>query len=924
MRLKTNIYFIVISIMASGKKNNTVSLSDMLKKHIIPKENPEKLKITHTSLGNPKGSYHIVGEKYGTFMDLYCKAIDSGTELYLTEVHLEFSSILIDIDIKYSLRSKNNDHRYTHSIIEKIIKIYNKYIELFFDIEPDDYKAYLLEKDTPTLILSDDENEVYKYKDGVHIIFPFIWTKSNVQYIIREYVINELKSDNEIIKMLNDQNLYEVIDEAVIERNNWLMYGSAKPEYEKNKYKLTRIYDKNLSFRSYEELDKIEILELPKLLSIRQIKDDDEKAKFNENYSFDKITELHCRMFPGKKKTNMDDIRKVKKLCDMLSKKRICDYEKWISLGWCLHNIHDGLLHVWVELSSHDTSKFKAGECEKKWKNFRKDGYNIGSLYRWAKEDNPELYAEFILEENSEILKRSLSCNDYDVAKAFHEIFKDDYKCSCTKNKIWYEFKNNRWTPIDGSNALFNKLNEDMVHKYANMAQAYSVKMLNANNEDKEMYGNYMDQALKLSRKLRTVSFKKHLIEELTHLYHDGDFANKLDEDRDLLCFLNGVYDLKNNIFREGRPEDCISLCTGINYIPFDANDKNVKKVLQFFSEIQPEKDMMNYILDLMASCLQGHTPDEKFHIWTGTGGNGKSLAINLFQLSLGDYACTLPITILTSKRPSATTANPEIAKTKGKRFCVFQEPEHDDKIHVGYMKEISGGDKISARSLFKEPIEFIPQFKLILTCNNLPDIPSNDGGTWRRLRVVEFAMMFVDNPDPNNPKQKKKNPHFKNEFNELKEAFMSALINRFENYKINGLIEPSKVTEYTQSYQRNSDKYLDFIVDSLVKTNENSDKISIKNLFGYFKLWHKEFYNNATIINQKDFRINILNRLPKNYNTSGIFGYKYKDNDDSVEDQLNMSIEVHNDLEFNEITITQNNKQIKTNKPKIDLGLDM
>ena len=62
-------------------------------------------------------------------------------------------------------------------------------------------------------------------------------------------------------------------------------------------------------------------------------------------------------------------------------------------------------------------------------------------------------------------------------------------------------------------------------------------------------------------------------------------------------------------------------------------------------------------------------------------------------------------------------------------------------------MKEYTGGDKIKARGLHKDPIEFKPQFKLVLLCNELPKVPPNDEATWRRMEVVEFKSKFVDKP---------------------------------------------------------------------------------------------------------------------------------------------------------------------------------
>ena len=78
---------------------------------------------------------------------------------------------------------------------------------------------------------------------------------------------------------------------------------------------------------------------------------------------------------------------------------------------------------------------------------------------------------------------------------------------------------------------------------------------------------------------------------------------------------------------------------------------------------------------------------------------------------------------LITQKRGRAEGATPALAATQGKRFACLQEPEGDETINVGLMKELTGGDTIIARKMYAEPAEFKPQFKMLLTCNILPDI---------------------------------------------------------------------------------------------------------------------------------------------------------------------------------------------------------
>ena len=72
----------------------------------------------------------------------------------------------------------------------------------------------------------------------------------------------------------------------------------------------------------------------------------------------------------------------------------------------------------------------------------------------------------------------------------------------------------------------------------------------------------------------------------------------------------------------------------------------------------------------------------------------------------------------------SSNSATPEMERTKGKRFVYMQEPEQEQSINVGLMKELTGNDKIIENVHYsKSPLSFSPQFKMLLMCNDLPNI---------------------------------------------------------------------------------------------------------------------------------------------------------------------------------------------------------
>ena len=77
----------------------------------------------------------------------------------------------------------------------------------------------------------------------------------------------------------------------------------------------------------------------------------------------------------------------------------------------------------------------------------------------------------------------------------------------------------------------------------------------------------------KISLRLRDSGKKNNLMAESKQLHYDPLLESKLDENPNLLCFENGVYDFESKIFREGIPEDYISKCTNIRYVEIDESN---------------------------------------------------------------------------------------------------------------------------------------------------------------------------------------------------------------------------------------------------------------------------------------------------------------------------------------------------------------
>ena len=886
--------------------NNRVlgGLNSFLSKH---KRNTNA-EFTHTMIPNHPvhygGSYTISDNNYNRFLDLYCVDVfERKQETYLTEKHKDISPILIDLDFRFEL--SNTKRQYTSEFIKGYLTCFMEEImELIYIDKP--IEIFILEKTKPKVVKK-------LVKDGIHIMIPSIITLPMIQYIVRYKMINNQK----IIQMLKKINITntidDVIDICVIEKNNWQMYGSRKPNCEA--YKLTIIYEYFKNKFNTIDINKYTHRQLLDLMSIRNkqksdillIKDDKIKTIMNE---FNNIPQSHKKrvqqipVIRTKKKKSpsrininfIENIEKIKKIINILDDKRADNYNDWQNLGWCLHNIDDRLLSIWVKFSKK-SKKFKEGECEHEWAYMDNQGLGLGTLYMWAKEDNKEAYEELMKNDLEIFIFRGLSITTFDLAVVLYQKYKDEYVYA--PKKTWYQFCNHRWKMLDEGIELKKKISTDLVLLYSNLRHEYSKKGLSIlgehGGESPEAKSNE-EQISKISaviKKLKSIPFKKQVFEECELLFYVEDFEAELDIKTSLIGFENGVYDLENGLFRDGISEDYIKFSTRINYLPdFDNFHCQVQEVRAFLHQILPVKEEREYAVRLLSSFLDGEIKGQKFHLWSGSGGNGKSKLIELFQKTFGDYTTTFPSSLLTKTRAAAETASPHLAAAKGKRFSVLQEPEKGEKLNIGLMKELTGGDKITARGLHRDPIEYYPQFKIVLTCNNKPDVTEVDDGTWRRIRNLEFRSKFVDTPDPNNEFEFDIDDELSRKMEHWPEAFMWILLEEYKEYKKYGIHEPKSVRENTKEYKNNSDPFSQFFSEKIKYMKGES--IYIDEAFVQFVEWYKSAYGS----NKTPTRKELQNSMKSKFIKSGI-KHDGKEFKNITWDNIGTN-NICNDLDFN------------------------
>ena len=850
------------------------------------------------------GAYCIEPHNLERFLELYYKEvfIDKKQE-FLTEKQIKNGPILVDFDFRYGSEQMKREH--DKNMIDDIIALYLDKLKKILIMKQQQFPIFIFEKPNLNHVKKDSvvkdgihmiigislshelqlelRKEVLEEIGSICDNLPIINDWENVldRGISAGYTNWQLfgsrKPNNEAYELTMHYNIkYDESDgEFETEEND-----PEKFDYKKNLFSLSAQNNTHVKFEVQSKImeklkPKQKKSSVKKKLKIKTLK------KLNVDF-----TEISCKkdldqcldaLLDTLKEDHEYHIKETHDYTMILPKAYYerGSYDKWLRVGLALYHTDVRLFVSWMKFSSQ-AKGFDYSDIpgyHELWLSFgknKKENLTNRSILYWARTDGcPKKYKEIYRDtldhyiditvigdfttsngenkKNKELGLYAQCGRDYDMAVVLFQMFKDKYICSSVAGKgKWHQFKNHKWIENEEGMSLRLAISEDMYQLYQEKVVS-NMERITALEEDDPRWDGIRSRTHNLAQccqMLKKSASKDNILKEAKALFFDSDFAEKQDQNPYLICFNNGVFDFKENVFRHGKPEDYITKSTNIDYIPIEEIEKPLLTDIDLFMyQLFPVEELRNYMWEHLASTLVGTNENQTFNIYIGSGRNGKSMLVSLMAKTLGEYKGTVPTTLITQKRGSIGGASPEVIQLKGLRYAVMQEPSKGDKINEGIMKEITGGDPIQARGLYKESETFIPQLKLAVCSNVLLEINSNDDGTWRRIRLCEFMSKFKENPvedDKDEPYQFKVDKKLEEKFDDWKVPFMSKLISIARETK--GNVKDCDIVMSKSNEYREGQDYLTEFINENIEVNEDG-VIKKDELYQHFSAWYKEHY---------------------------------------------------------------------------------
>lgn len=214
------------------------------------------------------------------------------------------------------------------------------------------------------------------------------------------------------------------------------------------------------------------------------------------------------------------------------------------------------------------------------------------------------------------------------------------------------------------------------------------------------------------------------------------------DSDPMLLGTPAGIVDLRTGRLRRPDPSAYITRLTGVS----PSSDEPVRWLEFLRQTTGDDQEMIDFLQRMCGYCLTGLTTEHALFFIYGPGGNGKSVFLNVLTHLLGEYAATAAMETFQASKHQGHPA--DLAMLQGARGVFASETDAGATWAEARIKQMTGGDPISARFMRQDFFTYTPQFKLLIVGNHAPAIRAVDDAMRRRINIIPFTRK-PDRVDP-------------------------------------------------------------------------------------------------------------------------------------------------------------------------------
>jgi len=214
------------------------------------------------------------------------------------------------------------------------------------------------------------------------------------------------------------------------------------------------------------------------------------------------------------------------------------------------------------------------------------------------------------------------------------------------------------------------------------------------------------------------------------------------------------------------------------------------------------DAELVAFLQRFLGHCLTGDISEQVWAFFWGKGANGKTTLLNVIAFILGDYARDTPAETFLKKDQGGGPSN-DLARLRGARLITANEPPEGRAFDPGVLKKLSGQTTITARFLFHEAFEYMPEGKLIFCANKKLTIPDNSEAFWRRPLLVPFVRQF---------QEPGKDPKLPSKLAAETPGIFNWLIQGCLAWQREGLNPPTTIQEAVQEYRTDNDILAGFL----------------------------------------------------------------------------------------------------------------